>query len=345
MKVNTVLPAAVQLPSPGSAAGLQRASQPTVGTGEAQPVEAIPAPTASATLTYVQGGTVKVYEAIARLSQPERTVKNGEASGVGRQLLVSRLYGGREPAVFDGAKGMSLENIARSNYVYLTKPDRELLSEVYAYAQANDMDLTHIDWIASDIGNYRRHDDGRTKNSFNSGGHFDLQGRQLSVDFNPKDAATAARLLNGSAMTSTRFDQGFLRYILDPGFGALGHAGQFDVLEHVVNRFSAQAADTAPPGNRFATCIAPAMGDNWVITTSNEVTAPSLKSRESGESDLTGPKEKSHLSEGVYATGSSRSLFLRMRLADGVEILRRWNEADRKAMVQGGLWKVFSRNI
>lgn len=339
MKVNTGHPTVVQIPGPGTATRLQRASMADAGTGDEPPVDVTPACRSSTATTYVQGGTVEVYKTIARLPQPEPVPESAETSRVGRQLLVSRLYGVREPAVFDGSRGMSLEDMARSDYVYLTQPDRQLLSDVYAYAQANDIDLWHIDLIASDIGNYRRHDNGRRMISFNSGGHFDLQGRQLSVDFNPKDAATAARLLNGPVLSSTRFDQGFLRYILDPGFGAVGHVGQFDVLEHVVNRFSAQAADTAPPGNRFATGIAPAMGEKCIVTASNEVRAPNFKSRDSGEADLPALDEENQSRDGVAAGRSSRSSFLLKRLADGIEILRRWNEADRRATIRDSLWK------
>lgn len=344
MKVNMGHPAVVQVPSSGTATKLQRASMADAGTGDKPATDVTPASGSGAATTYLQGGTIEVYKTIARLPQPEPVTENAETSRMGRQLLVSRLYGGREPAVFDGSRGMSLEDLARSDYVYLTKPDRELLSDVYAYAQANDIDLWHIDLIASDIGNYRRHDNGRKMGSFNSG-HFDLQGRQLSVDFNPKDAATASRLLNGPAIATTRFDQGFLRYILDPGFGAVGHVGQFDVLEHVVNRFSAQAAATPPPGNRFATCIPPAMGEKCIVTASNEVTAPNFKSRDSGEADLVDLDGENQSREGVAGERSSRSSFLLKRLADGVEILRKSNEADRKAMVQGRLWKILSRNI
>lgn len=56
--------------------------------------------------------------------------------------------------------------------------------------------------------------------NFNNGHNYDAQGHQLTVSFNDKDAATASRILNGSAIGSTRTDQGFLRHILDPGYGA-----------------------------------------------------------------------------------------------------------------------------
>lgn len=43
-----------------------------------------------------------------------------------------------EPAVANGAQGMSANNIGRSAYDFLTYEDRALLSDMYAYAQDED---------------------------------------------------------------------------------------------------------------------------------------------------------------------------------------------------------------
>jgi hypothetical protein len=192
----------------------------------------------------------------------------------GRQLLVARLYGGREPALFDGATGMSLENIGRSSYLYLNQQDRQLVSEIYSYAESQNVDLTHVDMIASDIGEYRRHNDGRLMGSFNSGNSYDIDGWQVTVSFIESDAAVASRLLNGGAINSTRFDQGFLRYVLDPGFGALGHRADFPFLEHVVTRFSAEADTLTSADGPFSEYASPPMGEDYVLNTSTTVRLP-----------------------------------------------------------------------
>jgi hypothetical protein len=175
------------------------------------------------------------------------------STGTGYQLMVSRLFAGKEPAVGNAAEGMSMSNIGRSPYEFLTRQDRALLAEMYAYAQEEGVDLAHLDFLAYDIGNYRQHNNGRLMLSFNSGHSYDAEGRQVFVSFNDKDAATASRILTGTAINNTRLDQGFLRHILDPGYGALSSMADFEFLEWMVNKFS-RGGETPPSfGEKFDT--------------------------------------------------------------------------------------------
>jgi len=195
----------------------------------------------------------------------------GPASN-GYDLMVSRLFGGKEPAVANGAQGMSANNIGRSAYDFLTYEDRALLSDMYAYAQDEGADLTYVDRLAEELGDYRQHDNGRLRSNFNNGHNYDAQGHQLTVSFNDKDTATASRILNGSAIGSTRIDQGFLRHILDPGYGALSNTSDLGFLEQMVTKFSSEGATQTSLGSRFATYTPIAsIKDNVVLNASEDV--------------------------------------------------------------------------
>jgi hypothetical protein len=191
----------------------------------------------------------------------------------GRQLMVSRLFGGVEPPVIEGKLGMSLANSGYSDRNFLTHQDRELLSDVYRYAVDNDIDMIHIDVLAREIGNYRRHDNGRIMGSAN-GGSYTSEGWQVTVSFIDRDAAIASRLLSGAAINSTRFDQDFLRYILNPGFGAIGNSGNFPLIEHLVNYFSAEAGSVSPPGDQFSRYVEGETGKYYVRHVSTTIRRP-----------------------------------------------------------------------
>lgn len=261
----------------------------------------------------------------------------------GRQLLLNQLYGGREPVLISGALGMRLENMGRSSYEFLTPQDLELLSDVYSYAQDQGVDLTYVDHIAADIGGYRRHKDGKGMISFNTGNNYDIRGWQVTVDFNERDGAIASRVRNGTAISSTRFDQGFLRYVLDPGFGALSHVGDFSLLEHLVNRFSAEPY-TAIIDERFGTYIPPDMGSHHVIKTSTEVWMPPCRPNVTCENGVWRVTEKGRALGIVLESETRDRLPVELiKMNDSLMVFREWNETDIKSVRQGrlaSLWEV-----
>jgi hypothetical protein len=257
----------------------------------------------------------------------------------GRQLLVARLYDGREPAVYDGTT-MSPESSALSSYLYLNQQDRQLVSDVYSYAESQGMDLAHVDMIAADLGGYRQRNDGRLMSNFNDGNSYDSQGWQVTVDFNEHDAAIASRVVNGAAINTTRFDQGFLRYVLDPGFGALGHAGDFSFLEHIVSRFSAVSDMAASADGQFAKYVASRTGEDYVITASSTVRLPVVEPdivTENGVSRLTdkGRALGIELEDGLGKR--SHSLIELRRMKTGFELLRQWQSDESNAATKGWL--------
>jgi hypothetical protein len=252
------------------------------------------------------------------------------------------LYGGREPPFMDGAEGMMFKNIGRSSLEYLTKQDRQLLSDIYAYVQDKDVDMTYVDILAGDLGDYRQCNDGRIVGNFNTGSSYDSQGWKLTVDFTEKDAATASRILYGSVMTSTRLDQGFVKYTLDPGYGALGSSVNFDFLEHVVTRFSAEAHMAPPLDSQFSTYVP--IDNNYVIRTSSSIRLQIPEPDFITENGVTRLTEKGralgYTSEEMNAEAVHPYVEL-VRTKNGLEILRQWPDGDRHygtPFWPGSLW-------
>lgn len=198
----------------------------------------------------------------------EQRVSASSGSVIGRELMISRLFLGHEPAVAEGT--LTLSNMAQSNYDFLTRDDRSLLSEMYVYAQEQGADLAYVDMLAYDLGNYRHHDNGRQLLSGNNG--YNQEGRRVTFNFKEHDVATASRILNGSAIDSTRLEQSFLRHVLNPDFGALSNMGSIAFLEQMVLKFSTGGTTQASLGREFATYTPISVNDNRVVTVAEEVT-------------------------------------------------------------------------
>ena len=228
-------------------------------------------------IAHDEGGSFTTNERRAAWEEVEAIVvpiraQPVSSSSYGRDLMVSRLFFGLEPGVSDGAQGMSVANMGRFPYEFLTRDDRNLLSQMYAYTQEQGADLAFVDRLANELGEYRKHDNGRLLGNFNSGHNYDAQGYQLTVSFNDKDAATVARILNGTSINSTLIDRGFLNFILDPGFGAIGNSSSFEFLEQMVTKFSDEGAMQAALGSQFDTYVPVInLSDNIVMTRSQDV--------------------------------------------------------------------------
>ncbi|WP_248749264.1 hypothetical protein [Pseudomonas sp. MWU15-20650] len=228
-------------------------------------------------IAHDDGGTFTINERRAAWEELKATAVPGpthtvSATGMGRELMNARLFAGVEPGVANGAEGMSVANIGRLPFEFLTHDDRNLLSQMYVYAQEQGADLAYVDSLARELGNYRQHDDGRLRGNFNNGHHYDAEGRQLTVNFNDRDAATASRLLSSAAINSTLVDRGFLYHILDPGFGALSNTSNLEFLEQMVTKFSNEAATQTPLDSQFDTYVPVInLSDNIVMTRSPDI--------------------------------------------------------------------------
>lgn len=183
-------------------------------------------------------------------------------------LMVTDLFAGNEPKVHNGAEGMSSHNLERSNYDFLTQKDRFMLADMYQYAEKSGIDFEYIQKLASDIGNYRRHDDGKLLSNFNEG-HFNTEGQKLTVGFTQRDQAYIDRLMNNGALSSSALDAGFISFITDPGFGALSHQGSYQFLAHIAEVTAGIA--TSDSATQFKTFSAlNSIDERYVMTQSEE---------------------------------------------------------------------------
>lgn len=209
------------------------------------------------------------------------SVPSTSVSLSGKAIMLSRLFGAQntasEPPVVSGVNGMDLNNIGMSPQNFLTTSDRALLSDMYEYAQQQGADLKNVDALAYQLGNYRQHNDGHSQFSVNDGNSFDSEGHLRTFSFTEKDAATATRILNSDAINSTRLDHGFVRFILDPGYGA-AHTNDFEFMEQMINKFSDKGSEMKSLDPKFSTFTGvKSVVDNMVIHTSKDVTNPPFK--------------------------------------------------------------------
>jgi len=203
------------------------------------------------------------------------SAKDDKADDEGQKILRDRLFGGNDPSVVSGSSGMSTSNISRSPHDFLTSEDRDFLASVYSHSKSQGVDLDYVDQLAGELGDYRRHDDGRLSRSFNDGTNYDVSGHRLTVSFSQEDSDTAARILNGKALSSTGLDKGFINHILDPGYGALTNTSSLRFLEKVVVQSSREADPQADLGADFSNYIPlKNIKDNVRITAEASATLP-----------------------------------------------------------------------
>ncbi|TDV97974.1 hypothetical protein BDK62_1044 [Halomonas alkaliantarctica] len=201
----------------------------------------------------------------------------------GRALMVSRLFGSdaEEPPVLSSVRGNG-EYMGVLPHHFLTHDDRNLLADIYEFAQKQGADLRHVDMLATDLGSYRKYDNGSLMGNFNDGQQYDSEGRLTTVSFTDADATTAEHIQNSDAFSSTRIDQGFLRYTLDPGHG-IGRSSNFEFLEQMVSRFSTKGNDTTPLDPKFSTFAY--NENNYIMHTADEVTLNIPRDTSSAEED------------------------------------------------------------
>lgn len=219
-------------------------------------------------------GIAKSTDSLPTTAQSTKSI----TTDTGRALMLSRLFGvennSAEPPVVSGINGMDLNHIGMSPQNFLTTSDRALLSDMYEYAQQQGADLQNVDHLAFALGDYRQSNNGRAIYNFNNGNNFDFEGHLRTVSFNEKDTATAARIFNGNAISSTRLDQGFLRYTLDPGNGALSNTSDFEFMEQIVIKFSDAGTEQISLPSKFSSFSGRSPSESSVFTLSKEVLDP-----------------------------------------------------------------------
>jgi hypothetical protein len=199
----------------------------------------------------------------------------------GRGLLMSRLFKGHavEPATV--AYDPNLSTLFPT--LFLLPEDRNLLSAVYEFANAEGADLAYVDDLAWSIAYYRKSDNGREIIPQRPLKRFDTEGHEVSYSFNEESAKTAHRILNGSALSTTAVDRGFLRFALDVDYSPMSSL-DFRFLEQVVNKFSEKGEVAAGFGRQFDHFSLDQK--NWIKNVSVEIydlsaTVPFLKGTKS----------------------------------------------------------------
>lgn len=204
---------------------------------------------------------------------PAQASSASQASIDGHALMVARVFGNYEPPV--AQPPLTSYNLTQSSYHFLNRDDRAVISQMYAYAQAEGADLAFVDDLAWQLGHYRHLSDGGQQLSHNNG--YTSEGYRITFHFKEQDAAIASRILNGSAINSTRIDPGFLRHILNPDYGSLSNIGGIPFLEQMVLKFSAEGASQAALGSEFATFNRIENKDNVLVTTNTDTKLPPSK--------------------------------------------------------------------
>lgn len=184
----------------------------------------------------------------------------------GRGLMMSRLFSGHavEPATVQ----YDPELTALFPTLFLLPEDRDLLSAVYEFVNEEGADLGYVDDLAWSIAHYRRTDNGREIIPLRPLNRFDSQGHEVSYSFNEESARTARRILDGSAVSSTTVDRGFLRFALDVAYSPMSSLN-FCFLEQIVNKFSENGNVVADFGRQFHHFSSDQK--NWIKNISEEV--------------------------------------------------------------------------
>lgn len=214
--------------------------------------------------TIQKSRTLSTSQTESTQSQPSSNVGNITISG--QAIMLSRLFGNAnaEPPV---KTQLTQATMSLPSTHFLTRSDRDMLSELYSEAQQQGVDLNYVDDLANDLGSYRMF--GSVMANVNDGGMYDVNGHAQRFHFTDSDNATATRILTGQGLSSTSLDQGFLRYQLDPGF-SFNHRTNFAFLEQVVNKFGSGAVDAGASIDAKFSMYTHQGKDNFIIETSSE---------------------------------------------------------------------------
>jgi len=166
----------------------------------------------------------------------------------GRAQLMTRVFGSKDPSYEPRIlTERSDVNLMMPYGHFLNKDDRQLISEMYEYAQEQHADLKYVDDYAFSLACYRQ--DGQVMTSHNTG--YDWGGHKVTYLFTDKDAAIIKRIQSSEALKTTRVDKGFIRYETDKDLGVISHM-DFDFLEKMINKFSAEGDKASPMGAEFS---------------------------------------------------------------------------------------------
>lgn len=168
----------------------------------------------------------------------ERSTPASTLAISGQTLLRQRLFFSApdvEPPMVTDKTRM---NVSTPAALFLTSDDRQLLGDVYEFAQAEGIDLVYADRLGHRLAKFRHADDGKLQLPHNRGKEYDLEGHRRSYTFTDANAAVAKRIRESPSLPTTRLDRGFIAFETDHDYSVLSHS-HFGFLELVVNKFSA----------------------------------------------------------------------------------------------------------
>lgn len=238
-------------------------------TGSQNVPEAIPNSAAQSTPSSSALESSSIVRDQASNNSVAPTAQRGAVSISGEAIMLSRLFMSAGPGNVPSYTQLDKSTMTVDPRKFLTRDDRDLLANLYSYAQLQGVDLRYVDDIASDLGMYRKF--GSVECNLNDGANYDWEGHALTYSFTAADATTAKAILDSRAIDGSKFDSGFLRYELDPGFSP-NHSANFSFLQSMVEHFSSEGASV--PQNlagQFSTWT-PNGQNNFVVETSPEVT-------------------------------------------------------------------------
>lgn len=174
----------------------------------------------------------------------------GEASSIsGKTLLLSRVFRCLDPKIEPTVINEFNDTTRKSpDAQFLTTTDRNLLGNVYEYAQQQNIDLGYVDQLAGVLGQFRKSKNGEQMSMVDIAV---IPGRTKKYDYTDADKAIIKRIMDSEAFKSSHLDPDFIRHAVDSKYAHIRHT-DFNFLEAVVNKFSADGEKTAPLGNRFS---------------------------------------------------------------------------------------------
>ncbi|MEQ7919336.1 hypothetical protein ABQX22_09075 [Xanthomonas sp. WHRI 1810A] len=181
-------------------------------------------------------GPAKTEEVRDAPMQPSTAASTLSISG--QTLLRQRLFFSAPDAEPPIVRDRALMNGFTPDAYFLTLDDRQLLGDVYEFAQAKGIDLVYADRLGHSLADYRNSDDGKIMLPHNRGMEYDLEGHRRSYSFTDANAAIAKRIRESPSLPTTRLDRGFIAFQTDQDYSVLSHT-PFGFLELVVNKFSA----------------------------------------------------------------------------------------------------------
>lgn len=173
----------------------------------------------------------------------------------GQSLMMRRVFFSEKPDY----KPPFVTEFSENTYMmpcsnFLNQDDRQLIVDMYEYAQEEGADLRYVDGLALNLAWYRYDQDGKYVTPQSAAGHCDRQGHKVIYGFTDRNAATAKRILSSESLSSTRLDQKYIRHKLDADYGVLNHP-DLDFMELMINKFSAKGNDSPPLGGLFSQLV------------------------------------------------------------------------------------------